>query len=581
MKRLIVQSMVLACLGSGLSQAKLADSEPDSRPITSRFVLMKMQERLATIWNYQCTQVSLMASGNRRDPNQPPITNYSRKRLAYNRQGHGRVRTIYRNLAADTCIWDGRRAIQIQEHVKPNGTVVHSALIARGRHYQVDQGNTAWKYLGETLVNVLEKAIKKGTEISIEQTEDERYRLEIRFDYGSTVAAVLDPGRGYLPVLHETIIQGDVRRHEEVTFAAVDPGLWFPVEVRTRESGIADITELAPVCQFVNIRLNDSDFDRLLKPNLPPGSVVYDRIGGTDYIVGHKSAPTPSSDAWPTGGPAPNASKVTFDTVYSLEDGEALKRIAPPFPPGRKQYIISQTPHLADAPEAAFGRYVYVFEWDNDLKGKICLPGGLFRLTDILQYACRLDPYEYTGPDNLLSMQLSGDWIARKDSSSEERLKALARIVKEEVGMSMAFERHQITAPTIRATGTYRQRPLPQALADNDIHLFAGDPNARFNRRVGGGSGSLAQFIREIGILTGVQVIDEIEPCDACVSWLNHGSARLRPLERDPQARRSRLASLLENLTRQTGLTFTIEENTINQWQLSAGGIVDDRITMR
>ena len=167
----------------------------------------------------------------RRDPSPSAPTNVDKKELAYNCQGYGRVRETYDDLSAASYIWDGTRAIEVRERVRPNGTVVHSTSIVPGRHYQIDQKNAPWRYLGGTLAEVLAKAIDQGTDVRVVRTDDGLCRVDINYPYGSTDSTVLDPARGYLPIVHRVITQGRERIHEEIDFKEVNPGLWFPIAV--------------------------------------------------------------------------------------------------------------------------------------------------------------------------------------------------------------------------------------------------------------------------------------------------------------------------------------------------------------
>ena len=487
---------------------------------------------------------------------------------------------MYPNLDAETHIWDGRRTIRIHERVKPNGTVVHSASITPGKHDQVTQSSLPWACLGGTLVKMLTKALTDGTEIHIEQTEEGHCRLEIRYDYGSTMATVLDPGRAYLPFRKEILVQGDLRRCEEIEFEAVDPGVWFPTAVWIQSAPWRKPPSPQPVprLRFTNIRINAPDFDRLLVPLLPEGSTVADRIRGANYIVGHKSAldlddngsPSPDSDqAVQPEGSDPNLWQETFDAVYSLDANQALKRVAPPFPPVRRQFIINHEPHQAQVPGAAFMNTTCLFQYDNDLAPKVCFQGrGFLKLSEILQYACGLDIVEYSGPEHLLDLRLAGDWIVRQDATMDERLRSLERILYEETGKNVTFKKQRVDTPVVKATGIFQYHRLPGALNENDVQLFADASSNQSHAYTGGGSGTLAQFLRHLTNRTGQRFVAETLSSDMDVSWSDYQSSKLAPYDGPQQMYRHDLALLLENVTQQTRLTFTRERRKIDEWHL-------------
>lgn len=472
-------------------------------------------------------------------------------------------------MCATSTIWDGTRTIEVHEHVKPNGTVIHSASIVPGRYLRVKQGNIPWVYLGGSLVKALTKALEDGTAISIEPTEDGYCRLEIHREY-TAMATVLDPKRGYLPIRQEMIAQGELRRCEEIEFEAVDPSVWFPIAVWTQSASWRKPPSEQPVprLRFTNIRINDPNFDRLLAPLLPNGSTVADEVRRVRYVVDHKSGLNiagKASSSLDPGAAAPGA----FETVYSLDANQALKRIAPPSPAARRQFTINSEPHQDQVPEAALRTTIYVFQWDDAVKPKVCYTGtGFLKLSEILQYACELDIVEYSGPENLLDLRLAGDWIVRRDASRAERLQALERIVYEETGITITFEKRRIDTPVVRATGIFRYHRLPGALGENNVQLFAEASDDQLRTRAGGGSGTLAQLLRHVTDRTGKRFVDDTLSSDMDVSWSDYESSKLTAHRQFRQKYRYDLALLLENVTRQTGLTFTTERRKINEWLL-------------
>jgi hypothetical protein len=569
------RSILLVCLAAALAQSATAGQNSD--PNDPRFVLNEMRNRLATIWNYQCTQVNLSVGRTPHNPNQPSSVPWSKKRLAYASDGRGRLRKLYPNLDADTYIWDGRRTIHIHETTKPNGTVVYAASIAPGEHHQVAQGNTPWTYLGGTLVRVLTKALEDGTEIHIEPTEQGHCRLEIRYEYGSVMAAVLDPGRGYLPMCRETLIQGELRQHEEIKFKAIDPGVWFPTEVwiPSFPRHTSPSEQLVPRLRFTNIEINDPDFDRLLVPDLPNGSTVSDQVRDAHYVVGHNNALDLADDASSSLNTDqveesdPNAWREAFEATYHLDPQEALKRIAPPYPAARRQFIINHEPHQAEMPEAAFLNKTYIFQCNDGLKPKVCFHGvGFLKLSHILQYACGLDICEYTGPRNTLDLRLAGDWIVRRDVSKAERLRSLEGILREETGRTITFDRQRVDAYVVRASGRFRYHRMPGALSENEVQLFVDNAGGRGMAYATGGSGTLAQLLGHLTDRTGGRFIDETESSHVNVSWSDYGSSWLADLRHDRRTHKRRLTLLLDNITQQTGLTFAVERRTIDEWLL-------------
>ena len=552
----IMRSILVFCLATSLAPA--AAAEPNSTTNDPEFVLAQIQKRLGAISNYQCTQIATVI----RYPGggqQPVVDRIERKHLAYDSQGHGRIRETRDNLDATSTIWDGTRTIEVHERVRPNGTVIHSASLVPGRYIESSRGNRVWSYLGGSLAKTLTQALADGTEISIAPTEDGHCRLELPFGR-SVSATVLDPKRGYLPIRKETI--GGGRRHrEDIEFEEISPGVWFPAAMQLAG-------QPAPKFRFTNIRINDPGFDRLLVPDLPDGSTVADEVRGLRYVVDNESGVNiarKASASLNTGAAAPRAS----ESAYSLNANQALKRIASPFPPARSRFIVSGEANQAEMPEAVLHNMVYVFQWDDAARPKVCYTGaGFLTLSEVLRYVCGLGIAEYSGPESLLDLRLAGDWIVREDASVAERLRSLERIVQAETGTDITFKGQRIDTPVVRATGILQYHPLPGALGENDVQLFAEHSIDERGTCTGHGSGALAQLFRHITNRTGRRFIDETLSSDMNVSWSDYDSSRLASHAGFRQGYRYDLAQLLEHVAQQTGLTFTMERRKIDEWLL-------------
>ncbi len=568
------RSVLLVCLGAALAQSASAGQESD--PNDPHFVLAQIQKRLDAISNYQCTQVTALRRPSQHDLNLPPVIDSEKKHLAYNSQGHGRIRDTDDNLDATSTIWDGTRTIRVHERVKPNGTVIYSASIVPGKYIESSRGNRPWSCLGGSLVRRLAQALEDGTEISIEPTKDRHCRLEIRHEY-TAIITVLDPERGYLPIREEMIAQGKLHHRADIEFRKVDPGVWFPSAVWTSGASQQMHPSGPPVPRrrFTDVTINAPDFDRLLTPDLPDGSTVADEIRGVRYVVDHRrgwnltgkaSSPLDADAA----APGPSAS------VYRLDANQAIKRIAAPFAPDRSQLIASGEPDQDPVSEAALDNTLCVFQWDDALKPKVSHTGmGFLKLSEILQYVCGLDIAQYSGPENLLELRLTGDWIVRRDASVAECLRALEHTVNEETGLNITFKKRRVEAQIARATGIFHYHPLPGAWGENDIQLFADRSIDERGTRTDRGSGTLAQLLRHITNRTGKRFVDDTLSSDMDVSWSDYTSSKLNPLSAVRQMYRYDLAQLLEHVAQQTGLAFAMERRTIDEWHLSIKPLSD------
>ncbi len=261
----------------------------------ARLIVDCIHSRLTRIWNYQCIQVT----------NNPPESTPSRcsMEIAYDSQDRGFVRT-WSDRATDTYIWDGQKAIEHRQRIQPNGMVAHTVHVSRAIHHGAERRKAPWLYTGHGLADLLTRAMAEGRRIDVEEAQTGYCHVTIDFPSGETFAAVLDPGRAYVPVHHEHYRTGELRSREVFKFANIDPGVWFPVEVDvTSYSGVdpntgAPIPGLKFTHRFIGIVVNDPEFEKLLKPRLPEGTQI--TIAADEgYVIGSerwdpKPAPEPT-----------------------------------------------------------------------------------------------------------------------------------------------------------------------------------------------------------------------------------------------------------------------------------------------
>jgi len=271
MRSLIRQTILTVTFSAGLCCQAVAAPGSGSSVEQARLIVDSIHSRLTRIWNYQCIQVT----------NNPPESTPSRcsMELAYDSQDRGFVRT-WSDRTTDTYIWDGQRAIEHRQRIQPNGTVAHTVHVSRAIHHGADRRKAPWLYSGHGLADLLTRAIEDGRKIDVEEAKTGHCHVTVDLPSGETFAAVLDPGRGYIPVHHEHYRAGELRSREVFKFANIDPGVWFPVEVDvTSYSGIdpntgAPMPGLKFTHHFIGIAVNDPEFEELLKPRLPEGTQI-------------------------------------------------------------------------------------------------------------------------------------------------------------------------------------------------------------------------------------------------------------------------------------------------------------------
>ena len=534
-----------ACLWMSAIAPTQAGAEQNSPSRDPRFLLENIRQRLDAVSNYRCT----VAMGS------------TEKRFAYDWQGRDCTRERPDDLGTIRTIWDGTQTIELREHTKPSGELVYSASIVAVRRLTSHHGELPWHYLGSSLVGPL----AQGRQIALAPTEDGHCYLEVPFGTAMTLAVILDPKRGYVPIRQDRIYQGKRSQAETIEFVEVEPGVWFPSAVWTQHAHVPASSR--PRIRFTDVTINDPNFDRVLAPDVPDGSTVADEIRGVRYVVDHRRGLTL------TGQTSPHADAVAAEaseSMYRLAPNHALKRIAPVCPADRRRFMGGGDAGSDPMPEAAMYNAVYVFEWDDAGTPKVTYTGaGFLNLSEILHYVCGLEIAQYSGSEELLNLRLAGDWIVGRGASVANCLRALEPIVYEQTGVRINFEKQRVDAPVVRATGIFQYHPLPGTRRENDVQLF-GERSVNEDRTyVGGGSGTLAQLLRHITNRTGRRFIDDTLSSEMNVSWSDYSSSELDPIGDVQQIYRFDLARLLEHVAMQTGLRFETERRTIDEWHLS------------
>ncbi|MHC4643315.1 MAG: hypothetical protein ACYS32_16850 [Planctomycetota bacterium] len=274
-----------------------------------------------------------------------------------------------------------------------------------------------------------------------------------------------------------------------------------------------------------------------------------------------------------------------FKEVYHLKEGEVLKYIPPSLAESRiKIDKISRavgqlvregrqiiTPMTTGERERKSNEDHYtMFRWDGEIvivresrpvfgKDGVSLKAAFERIIG-------LSEFEYDIPDNLLTIEIPGDWIVRKGISKEQQLRAFEKIVQNYTNRPIRFERRQIERDVIVARGKFRFKPLIGTYDDNWIHVYSDklDPD----ERGGGGSYSLDSFLtqRLAEIQLKQQVVNLTKSSDNVrIKCGCHESGYLGKIAPGPE-RIVKLDLLLENLSRQTSLVFTKEHREVDIW---------------
>jgi hypothetical protein len=245
-----------------------------------------------------------------------------------------------------------------------------------------------------------------------------------------------------------------------------------------------------------------------------------------------------------------------FEELYELRPGQVLKRVAPPYPVERSDYSF-----YISARPSGDSSWSYVFHSDGHLREYGMHHGNRLR-DDVLVFALGFRKAEIEGPRELLEMEVKGDWIIRPGTSKADLLKAVEAILRDELKQPVRFTEREVERDVLVVNGRYRFHALGDVPGETVVHLGT---DALPSRDGGGGSGTLQKMFEWLGNRTGFAVVDESEPAARAshLVWRDHMAQRTTG--------GAVLDRVLENLTKQTELTFQRARRPVKVWVVSRG----------
>lgn len=183
-----------------------------------------------------------------------------------------------------------------------------------------------------------------------------------------------------------------------------------------------------------------------------------------------------------------------------------------------------------------------------------------------------LKRYEYRdGLDKLSLLRLGGDWIARDNVPIEDRLLALERILQNELGRTLRFEKRKVNRDVIIVRGQYKRVPLDGVKHPNKIYVYPDSAWGPFSGPEpfgGGGTGSVVKLIEMVGSHFNRPIVFETENLsDITVSYFTSQSYSLAIANaKTREDKQGTLDSVLQNLSKQTSLQFEYGQRDQDVW---------------
>jgi hypothetical protein len=269
------------------------------------------------------------------------------------------------------------------------------------------------------------------------------------------------------------------------------------------------------------------------------------------------------------GPPLPTTGwRSRFDEVYSLDDGEVLRWVGYPYIPERQIYATQELRYYSGTDNPPPPGYLY-FRWDGKLRNWTlalheCSLGLVLRDIGFRRY-------ELDGPEKLLRLKLGGDWIARDNAPPEDRLLAFERILQNELGRTIRFEKRKVNRDVIIVRGQYKRVRLEGVKHPNKIYVYpdsAWGPISGPEPWGGGGTGSIVKLIEMVGSHFNRPIVFETEDLsDITVSYFTSQSYSLAIANaKKREVIQETLDSVLQNLSKQTSLQFEYGQRERDVW---------------
>ncbi|MBW7989451.1 MAG: hypothetical protein FVQ84_05450 [Planctomycetes bacterium] len=264
--------------------------------------------------------------------------------------------------------------------------------------------------------------------------------------------------------------------------------------------------------------------------------------------------------------PNPDLAK-EFHEVYSLDEGEIIKLIKPPFVLGRQEYF--------QIPTSSYGSVFLSLEsqgafqvnliWDGE---QLKMPQSGYTNTHrpptleyILNLTLRMPYCDFNLPKELDIKIPYGDWIVRTDSPMAEQLRALEEIIYAETNRSIRFEKRKVEREVIVAKGRYKFKSHPNGISPNYIHVTWDGTLSNLERTVN----LLGEFFWHLERNIKMKVVDETEPMEKTTIQFKT-SKNLAWLGNSNDVKNKSLRGFLFNLSLTTSLQFKVENRLTDIW---------------
>jgi RNA polymerase sigma factor (sigma-70 family) len=252
--------------------------------------------------------------------------------------------------------------------------------------------------------------------------------------------------------------------------------------------------------------------------------------------------------------------KKEFREKYGLKKGEHVKRIAPPYPSCRSDYLTYRL--LGKIDKEKLDDYAIVLGWRDGWAVQdtvhVYVAGGI-PIDRLLDLAAGIPATRIEGLEKLIAAKPTGDFVFRDGAKPDQIVTQLETILKRECGLSVSFQFKDAEREVFVLEGKYEAKPL-DGRQNDEIEIYA---KHLVDRRLGDGgtTGTFEEFLARLERHVSVPVLaGKIEGLPKNVRW--HYNVREKG-DANTRAEDTNAATVLDNIASQTGLTVKTEKQKV------------------
>ena len=234
--------------------------------------------------------------------------------------------------------------------------------------------------------------------------------------------------------------------------------------------------------------------------------------------------------------------------LYSLKDGEVLKRIGPPFPLAHK-YVPQMLGQRPDLRPREISR-ILQFDGDNKLSYRSSINGGVFSARGLALQIFQVHPSAIEGDNELLEKRIPGDFVIRAGAKRKDLEAAFKQILESEYQKDLEVQTTTVDRPLYVASGTLELNPVN---GQREVDVNAGPKSEAYPKLIQ--KGNAQDFLRSLSKYINCDVkIEDVDNGDDEFWW----SERFYNLNARPPKDRYdfRIENVLKIVSSQTGLKF-------------------------